>query len=45
MMKIGWFAIPWLNPVEAAARLLKNLADTLVGPLMAAGLTARLFDK
>lgn len=44
-MKIGWFAIPWLNPVESAERLLKNLADTLSGPFMAAGLAARLFDK
>ncbi len=45
MMKIGWFVIPWLNPVEATVRLLKNLADTLSGPFMAAGLAARCFDK
>lgn len=45
MMKIGWFVIPWLNPVESAVRLLKNLADTLSGPFMAASLAARLFDK
>lgn len=45
MMEIGWFAVPWLNPVEAAVRLLKNLADTLAGPFMAAGLAARFFDN
>lgn len=55
MMKLGWMAVPWIkalastsmgiNPVEAAVRLLKNLADTLGGPFMAAGLAARLFDK
>jgi len=45
MMKIGWRVVPWLNPVEANVRLLKNLADTLAGPFMAAGLAARLFDK
>ncbi|MCX6996472.1 MAG: hypothetical protein NTV49_05180, partial [Kiritimatiellaeota bacterium] len=45
MMEIGWFAFSWLNPVEAAVRLLNNLADTLAGPFMAAGLAARFFDK
>jgi hypothetical protein len=44
MMKLGWFVADWLNPVEASVRLLKNLADTLMGPLMAAGLAARFFD-
>jgi hypothetical protein len=44
MMELGWFAAGWLNPVEASDRLLKNLADTLMGPLMAAGLAARFFD-
>jgi len=45
MMELGWLAIPWCNPVEAAVRLLKNLANTLGGPFMAAGLAARFFDK
>lgn len=45
IMEIGWFVVPWLNPVEATIRLLKNLADTLRGPFMAAGLAARLFDR
>jgi len=44
MMELGWFAYPLLNPVEAATRLLKNLADTLAGVSMAAGLAARFFD-
>lgn len=43
MLELGWFTATWLNPVEASVRLLKNLADTLIGPLMAAGLAARLF--
>ncbi|MBU0714220.1 MAG: hypothetical protein KJ964_02545 [Verrucomicrobia bacterium] len=45
MMELGWFVVPWLNPVEATARLLKNLADTLIGQFRAAGLAARLLDK
>lgn len=45
MMEIGWFVVPWLNPVEASVRLLKNLADTLCGPFMAAGLATRFFEK
>lgn len=44
MMELGWFVADWLNPVEASARLLKNVADTLMGPLMAAGLASRLFE-
>ncbi len=43
IMELSWFAAPWLNPVEASVRLLKNLADTLLGVSMAAGLAARLF--
>jgi len=45
MMEIGWFVVPWLNPIEATTRLLKNLADTLRGQFRAVGLAARLFDK
>lgn len=45
IMEIAWFAVPWLNPLEASAKLLKNLADTLEGPFLAAGLAARLFEK
>lgn len=45
MMEIGWFVVPFLNHVEATALLLKNLADTLVGPLRAAGLAARFFEN
>ena len=40
MMKIGWIVRSWLLPPEAMPRLLKNLADTLAGPSMAAGLAA-----
>jgi hypothetical protein len=42
MMEIGWMARPWLTGPEAMPRLLKNLADTLGGPFMAAGLAAAL---
>ncbi len=45
MMEIGWFTVPWLDRVEATLRLFKNLADTLCGPFMAAGLASRFFDK
>lgn len=45
MIDLGWFTIPWLNPVEATAKLLKNLADTLGGPFMAAGLAKRFFEN
>ena len=44
-MELGWFAISWLNPVDASMRLLKNVADTLVDVSMAAGLAARLFEN
>ena len=44
-MEIAWFALPWLDPVEAPRRLLKNLADTLVGPFKAAGVAARFFGR
>lgn len=43
MMEIAWFVVPLLNAPEATSRLLKNLADTLMGPLAAAGLAARFF--
>jgi hypothetical protein len=43
MMKIGWFTRPWLSPDKAPRRLLNNLATTLGGPFMAAGLAARFF--
>jgi hypothetical protein len=42
MMKIGWIVRAWLDPAEATLRLLKNLADTLGGPNLAAGLAAAL---
>jgi hypothetical protein len=42
MMKIGWVVRPWLVPTEATPRLLKNLADTLARPDLAAGLAATL---
>ena len=42
MMEIGWIARSWLDANEAIPRLLANLADTLVGPFMAAGLAAAL---
>lgn len=45
MMEIAWFAVPWMNPVEASVRLLKNLADTLRGVNMAAGLASRFFQQ
>jgi hypothetical protein len=44
MMELGWFVVPWLDPVEAPSKLLKNLADTLGGPFEAAGLASRFFD-
>ncbi len=42
MMKIGWIVRPWLLPLVAVPLLLKNLADTLGGPSLAAGLAAAL---
>lgn len=45
LMDIGWFVVPWLNPVEASVQLLNNLASTLMGAFKAAGLAARFFDK
>ena len=42
MMKIGWIVRFWLVPAEATPRLLKDLADTLGGPDLAAGLAAAL---
>ena len=44
MMQLGWMVVPWIDPVEATVRLMKNLADTLSGPFMAAGLAARFFE-
>lgn len=44
MMEIAWFAVPWLNAVEASVCLLRNFANTLMGVYMAAGLAARFFD-
>jgi len=43
MMEMGWFARPWLDTVEGATRLLKNVANTIMGPSMALGLASRLF--
>lgn len=45
MMELGWFTATWLDPVEATVRLLNNLGNTLMRPLMAAGLAARFFYK
>lgn len=42
MMEIGWIARSWLAAPEAMPLLLKNLADTLGGPFLAAGLAAAL---
>ena len=42
MMKIGWTVRPWLIAPEAMPRLLKNVADTLAWPSLAAGLAAAL---
>ena len=44
MMTLGWFAAPWMNPVDASVRLLRNLANTLGWAYAAAGLAARFFD-
>lgn len=44
MMTLGWFASPWMNPVDASVRLLRNLANTLGWAYPAAGLAARFFD-
>ena len=44
MMTLGWFAAPWINPVDASVRLLRNLANTLGWAYPAAGLAARFFD-
>ncbi len=44
MMQLGWMVVPWIDPVEATVRLMKNLADTLCQPFMAAGLAARFFE-
>lgn len=43
MMQIAWFVTHWIDPVEAMPSLLKNVADTLVGVTMAAGLAGRIY--
>ena len=45
MMRMAWFAVPWLSRVEVTDRLLSNLANTLAWPFEAAGLAARFFDN
>ena len=45
MLEIGWFTRSWLDPSKAMPLLLKNLADTLMGPFMSAGLAAAIFAK
>lgn len=44
MMEMGWMVRPWLVAPKAVPLLLRNLADTLAGPLRAAGLAAALVD-
>lgn len=44
-MELGWMARPWLDRDTALPRLLKNVADTLVGVQMAWGLAGTLFPE
>ncbi len=43
-LELGWMVKSWLPFEESVQPLLKNLADTIIGALMAAGLAAALFD-
>lgn len=45
MLEIGWITRSWLDPSKAIPLLLKNLADTLAGPFMSAGLAAAIIAK
>ena len=40
MLEIGWFIRHWLDASKAIPLLLKNIADTIFGPFMSAGLAA-----
>lgn len=45
MMEMGWFVSSWLDPEKCTPKLLKNLANTLAYPLLAAGLAAKLYSS
>lgn len=45
MLEIGWITRSWLDASKAIPLLLKNLADTLAGQFMSAGLAAAIVAR